>query len=107
MRDYMTRENASRAIELAGLMADLSGNEKAKMVAKVASDVNKITGGKYSTKKFAKDVRNVQSVIGTKKQRRAVGQAGTDKIVSKIAGSGLALAGRGHCKTKLQKAMTK
>ena len=47
-------------------MADLSGNETAKKAAKVASDVNKITGGKYSTKKFAQDVRNVQSVIGTK-----------------------------------------
>ena len=105
MKDYLTRENASRAIELASLMAELSGNEKAKKATKVASDVNKITGGKYNTRKFAKDFRNVQQLVGTKQQRRRVGDAAADRGVRAIEGSGLALAGRGHCKTKLQKAM--
>ena len=105
MRDYLTRENATRALALASYMADLSGNDKAKKAAQVATDVNKITGGKYSTKKFAKDFRNVQRLVGTKQQRRRVGDAIADRAVSSIAGSGLALAGRGHCNTKLQKAM--
>jgi hypothetical protein len=94
MRDYMTRENATRALELASYIADLSGNAQAKKAATVATDINKITGGKYSTKKFAKDFRNVQGLIGTKQQRRRIGDAGTDKLVGKIAGSVLALVGR-------------
>ena len=68
--------------------------------------VAKVQGaGKYNTKKFASDVRNVQSVIGTKAQRRAVGDAITGKALAKIAGSGIMLAGRGHKKTRLEKAM--
>ena len=60
---------------------------------------------RYNTKKFASDVRNVQSVIGTKAQRRAVGDAVTGRAVAKIAGMGVMLAGRGHKKTRLEKAM--
>jgi hypothetical protein len=68
--------------------------------------VAKVQGaGKYNTKKFASDVRNVQSVIGSKSQRRAVGDAITGKALAKIAGSGVMLAGRGHKKTRLEKAM--
>jgi hypothetical protein len=74
-------------------------------VARTVSDVNKITGGKYNTRKFAKDFRTVQQLVGSKKNRRAVGDAATNRGVRAIEGSGLALAGRGHCKTKLQKAM--
>ena len=42
---------------------------------------------KYNTKKFAKDFRTVQQLVGTKSQRRKVGDAGTDKAV-KMIGSG-------------------
>jgi hypothetical protein len=68
--------------------------------------VAKISGaGKYNTKKFASDAHNIQSLVGTKAQRRAVGDAITDKALAKIAGSGVMLAGRGHKKTCLEKAM--
>ena len=77
--------------------------------ASVDKAVDKIAGmgkkKKYSTKKFASDVRNVQSLIGTKSQRRAIGDAVTGKAVAKIAGMGVMLAGRGHKKTRLEKAM--
>ena len=59
MKDYLTREKATRAIEITSLMAALSNSETAEKATKVASDVNKITGGKYNTRKFAKDFRNV------------------------------------------------
>ena len=72
-----------------------------KAVAKVQGAGKK----RYNTKKFASDVRNVQSVIGSKSQRRAVGDAITGKALAKIAGSGVMLAGRGHKKTRLEKAM--
>ena len=72
-----------------------------KAVAKVQGAGKK----RYNTKKFASDMRNVQSVIGTKAQRRAVGDAITGKALAKIASSGIMLAGRGHKKTRLEKAM--
>ena len=42
---------------------------------------------KYNTKKFAKDFRNVQQLVGSKTNRRKVGDAATDKAV-KMIGSG-------------------
>ena len=47
-----------------------------------------LTGGKYSTRKFGSDVRNLQKLVGTKAQRRAIGQAVTDKAVAKVQGAG-------------------
>jgi hypothetical protein len=102
---YSTRKLGSDIRNLQKLVGTKS---QRRAIGQAVTDkaVAKVQGaGKYNTKKFASDVRNVQSVIGTKAQRRAVGDAITGKALAKIAGSGVMLAGRGHKKTRLEKAM--
>ena len=66
-----------------------------------------LAGGRYNVRKFVRDVgklTELQKNVGTKAQRRAVGQAAADRATAAIGG-GVSLAGRGRKKTKLQAAM--
>ena len=102
---YSTRKLGSDVRNLQKLVGT-KAQRRASGQAVTDKAVAKVQGaGKYNTKKFASDVRNVESVIGSKSQRRTVGDAITGKALAKIAGSGIMLAGRGHKKTRLEKAM--
>ena len=54
----------------------------------VSSRIELTGGGRYSTRKLGSDIRNLQKLVGTKAQRRAIGQAVTDKAVAKVQGAG-------------------
>ena len=62
-----------------------------------------LAGGRYNVRDVGK-LTELQKNVGTKAQRRAVGQAAADRATSAIGG-GVSLAGRGRKKTKLQAAM--
>ena len=43
--DYLNRKNASRALDVASILAEASGNERAQRATRLASDVNRVPGG--------------------------------------------------------------
>ena len=117
--DYLNRKNASRALDVASILAEASGNERAQRATRHASDVNRVTGGgakkvgraikKHLTKKRVGQYLDAAEVLANASgdPRAAAGVAaakGVARAVGATKGSGVSLAGRGR-KTKLQAAM--